>query len=82
MRTTTHILASLVLLGASGLALAHNCPNEMKAIDAKLETKPQMSKGDMDKVMALRKSGEEHHKAGKHNESMKDLGEAKKLLGM
>ena len=77
-----HLLTLVAALAFTGAAWAHNCPNEMKAIDAKLETKPQMSKGDMDKVMALRKSGEEHHKAGKHNESMKDLGEAKKLLGM
>ena len=54
----------------------------MKAIDAKLGTKPQLSKENMDRVMALRKSGEDHHKAGKHTESMKDLGEAKKLLGI
>ncbi|WP_374667458.1 hypothetical protein [Ramlibacter sp.] len=74
------VLALGLAFGAS--AWAHNCPNEMKAIDAKLATKPQMSKENMDKVMALRKSGEDHHKAGKHTESMKDLGEAKKMLGL
>jgi hypothetical protein len=79
MRAILVLIAGLAFAGA---AAAHNCPNEMKAIDAKLGTKPQMSKADMDKVVALRKSGEEHHKAGKHSESMKDLGEAKKMLGI
>jgi hypothetical protein len=30
----------------------------------------------------LREEGEKAHKAGKHDESMKALGEAKKMLGM
>lgn len=63
-------------------ALAHNCPNEMKAIDAKLGTKPNLSKDVSDKVAKLRADGEAQHKAGKHDESMKSLGEAKKLLGI
>lgn len=82
MRTTSHILASLVLLGASGLALAHNCPNEMKAIDAKLSTKPTLSPEDTAKVNKLRAEGEAQHKAGNHDASMKSLGEAKKILGI
>jgi hypothetical protein len=63
-------------------AWAHNCPNEMKAIDAKLATNPTLSKDVADKVKKLRADGEAHHKAGKHNESMAALGEAKKLLGI
>jgi hypothetical protein len=69
-------------LAFSGAALAHNCPNEMKAIDAKLATKPALSKENADKVAKLRADGEAHHKAGKHAESMAALGEAKKLLGI
>lgn len=76
------VLVLLATLGLATAAWAHNCPNEMKAIDAKLGTKPQLSKENADKVAALRKSGEEHHKAGRHDASMKDLGEAKKILGM
>ena len=79
MRQLLVLAAGIALAGA---AWAHNCPNEMKAIDAKLATKPQLSKADADKVAALRKSGEDNHKAGKHDASMKDLGEAKKLLGI
>ena len=66
----------------AGAAWAHNCPNEMKAIDAKLATKPQLSKDNAAKVAKLRADGEAHHKAGKHAESMAALGEAKKLLGL
>lgn len=67
---------------AAGSALAHNCPNEMKAIDAKLATKPALSKDAADKVAKLRADGETSHKAGRHDDSMKALGEAKKLLGI
>ncbi len=70
-----------VLLSAATLAHAHNCPNEMKAIDAALQTS-KLSGADLDKVKALRADGEKAHKAGKHGDSMKALGEAKKMLGI
>lgn len=82
MRNCTAVLASLLLLGASGLAWAHNCPNEMKTIDAKLATKPMLSEADAAKVTKLRADGEAQHKAGKHDDAMKSLGEAKKILGI
>jgi hypothetical protein len=71
-----------VLAFASGAAMAHGCPGEMKAIDAKLATQPKLAAADMDKVKKLRADGEAAHKAGKHDDSMKALGEAKKLLGL
>jgi hypothetical protein len=79
MRKLLVVVAGLAIAGA---AWAHNCPNEMKAIDAKLATKPQLSKENADKVAKLRADGETHHKAGRHSESMAALGEAKKLLGI
>lgn len=79
MRQALVLAAGIALAGA---AWAGSCPVEMKAIDAKLSSKPALSKANADKVAALRKSGEDHHKAGKHAESMKDLNEAKKLLGI
>lgn len=82
VRKSVSILAALLLSGASGLALAHNCPNEMKAIDAKLSTKPALSPEDAAKVARLRADGEAYHKAGKHDDAMKSLGEAKKILGI
>lgn len=63
-------------------ALAHGCPGEMKAIDAKLATNPQVAAADMTKIKALRADGEKLHKEGKHTESMKALGDAKKMLGL
>lgn len=76
------LTVAAVLALASGAALAHNCPNEMKAIDAKLATSPKLAAADMDKVKKFRADGETAHKAGQHAESMKALGEAKKLLGI
>ena len=75
-------LLLILSLAAAGTAFAHNCPNEMKAIDAKLATSPTLSAADAAKVKQLRADGEAAHKAGKHDESMKALGEAKKLLGI
>jgi len=74
------LLLTLALAGCAGLAFAHNCPNEMKAIDAKLATNPRLSAEDAAKVKQLRADGEAAHKAGKHDDSMKALGEAKKIL--
>lgn len=75
------LLASALVL-AAGTAFAHNCPNEMKAIDAKLATNPKLADADAAKVKQLRADGEAAHKAGKHDDSMKALGEAKKILGI
>jgi hypothetical protein len=75
-------LILLSLAAACGTALAHNCPNEMKAIDARLATNPKLADADAAKVKQLRADGEAAHKAGKHDDSMKALGEAKKLLGI
>ena len=75
-------ILTVTLLCLAGAAWAHNCPNEMKAIDAKLATSPKLSDADAAKVRQLRADGEAAHKAGKHDDSMKALGEAKKILGM
>ncbi len=76
------VLLASVLALAAGTAFAHNCPNEMKAIDAKLATSPKLADADAAKVKQLRADGEAAHKAGKHDDSMKALGEAKKILGI
>lgn len=83
MKTTLLALVlPAVLALAAGTAFAHNCPNEMKAIDAKLATSPKLSEADAAKVKQLRADGEAAHKAGKHDDSMKALGDAKKILGI
>jgi hypothetical protein len=74
------ILLPLMLALATGAAFAHNCPNEIKAIDAKLAASPQLSEADAAKVKQLRAEGDAAHKAGKHDDAMKALGEAKKIL--
>ena len=73
------LLAAALAL-AAGTAFAHNCPNEMKAIDAKLATNPKLADADAAKVKQLRADGEAAHKAGKHDESVKVLNEALQLL--
>jgi hypothetical protein len=73
------IVAALML--ASSAALANSCPREMKAIDAALP-KAKLSAQQAAEVRKLRAQGEEHHKAGRHSESMAALGKAKGMLGI
>lgn len=74
-------ILGLVLAVSAGSVLAHGCPGEMKAIDAKLPS-AKLAEAQMSKVRELRTKGEQLHKDGKHSESMAALGEAKKLLGL
>lgn len=75
------LLLTSCALVFTGMALANSCPVEMKAIDAKLATKPALAAADQEKVMALRADGERLHKAGDHAASMKALAQAKQILG-
>ncbi|MFV2032526.1 MAG: hypothetical protein ACC663_08520 [Gammaproteobacteria bacterium] len=63
-------------------AMASQCPGEWKKIDAALAANPSLSAANMSHVKELRASGEKMHKAGKHQKALKDLAEAKKLLGI
>ena len=72
---------SLALALAAGSAFAHNCPNEMRAIDAAMP-KAKLDADKMAEVKKLRADGEQLHKAGKHDESMAALGKAKTILGI
>lgn len=74
------LLCALALVASA--AFAKDCPNQMKAIDAKLATNPTLAAADLSKVQSLRADGEKFHKEGKHDDSMKALDEAKKILGM
>ena len=82
MRSLIRASALVLLSMAAGAAMAHNCPNEMKAIDARLATNPSLTADNAAKVKQLRAEGEMHHKAGKHDDSMKSLTEAKKTLSI
>ncbi len=77
-----HLILALGLVALAPAAFAYHCPQDMAAIDAKLATHPQLSAADMSQVKQLRAAGEAAHKAGKHDESIKLLGEAQKLLGI
>ena len=78
MKTLIACLLSLT----TTFAFAFHCPQEMIAIDAKLATGVKLADADMAKVKQLRADGETAHKAGKHDESIKHLDAAKKLLGI
>ena len=72
---------AVLLFIAAPLAFAHNCPNVMKEIDAKMSTAGKnMDGAKMAKIKQLRVDGEKLHKAGKHDESLKTLNEAKQML--
>ena len=75
------LVLSLALAAMATTAAAHNCPNDLKAIDAALP-KAQLDAKQLAEVKKLRADGEQLHKAGKHSESMGSLGRAKKMLGI
>jgi hypothetical protein len=69
----------LTLLAAP--VLAFQCPTDMAAVDAALET-ASLSEEDLARVKELRAIGEAEHAAGNHQASVDALAEAKKLLGL
>ncbi len=82
MKTPKLLLTGLALALASGVALASNCPNEAKAIDAALAGNTTLSADQKSEVKKLRDEGMKQHESGKHKESMETLGKAKKVLGI
>ncbi|NBU58438.1 MAG: hypothetical protein EBS23_01415 [Betaproteobacteria bacterium] len=73
------LLAGLVSF--SGVAAAHNCPNEMKQIDAALKVS-KLEASKLDEAKKLRADGEAKHSAGDHDGSMASLKKAKSVLGI
>jgi hypothetical protein len=73
---------ALIALAATGTALAGSCPAEMKKIDEALAKSPTLTSTQMTQVKQLRADGETMHKAGKHDDSMKTLAQAKGILGI
>ncbi len=76
------MLTAVFVTGFGAAAFAFSCPMDMKAIDAALAKKPQISAAQLDEVTKLRASGEAHQKAGKHAESVADLHKALGILGI
>ena len=73
---------AVALVFASGTALAMHCPKDMKAIDDALAKNPKLTAAQMKEVKEQRAKGEELHKAGKHKESLEELGKAMKTLNI
>lgn len=82
MKITSKILPGVLALAFSLPLFASECPKDMKMIDAALAENPSLSTSDMARVKELRASGEMHHKSGNHGQSVEDLHEAMKLLGL
>ena len=77
----TLLVAVAMLFAFTGAALAGNCPNELKTIDAKLSA-VKLAPEEIIKVKALRNKGAQEHMDGKHGDSMKSFAEAKNMLGI
>lgn len=84
MRKTLTALAAVVALSAATPAFAFHCPNDMKKIDAALQTdKAKMLSSDqLAEVKQWRAEGEAYHKAGQHQKSVDTLAKAMKMLGI
>lgn len=74
------IAIATITVAFSGAALAGNCPNDIKAVNAKMST-AKLSEADSAKVKKLLGDAETAHKAGKHDEAQKAVGEARKIVG-
>ncbi|MDH0894411.1 MULTISPECIES: hypothetical protein [unclassified Pseudomonas] len=77
MRHAAILLAALLL---STPLYAMHCPQEMARIDQLLKTEPPADPEVLAEVQRLRAEGEELHKAGNHEESVKVLEQALNLL--
>ena len=75
------VLASIVALGLASPAFANHCPMDMKKIEAAMKS-TMADEATKKKVMDLYNKGKAEHEAGNHEASMKDLGDAMKLLGI
>ncbi|WP_447593874.1 hypothetical protein [Aquipseudomonas campi] len=70
----------LVLTLFSGSLWAMHCPQEMARIDSLLQSDPPADPEVKAEVERLRNEGEQLHKSGNHEESVKVLEEALNLL--
>ncbi len=82
MKRYLKTLPLAALLALSLPAFGASCPRDMKAIDDALAAGTSLSDADLARVKALRASGESKHNSGQHSDSVADLHEAMKLLGI
>lgn len=81
MMTKTMLTFALIAGFTAGPAFAFQCPTDMAAIDAALET-AELSEADKARVAELRQQGQGLHEAGDHQASVDTLAEAKQILGI
>lgn len=74
-------LAAAIAISLASPAFANHCPMDMAKIDAAMKT-TKVDDATKKKVMDLYNKGKAEHEAGNHGASVKDLGEAMKLLGI
>ena len=82
MKIASKFLPGALLLAFSLPVLASHCPSDMKKIDAALAGNPSVSASELARVKELRAKGEAEHKSGNHGQSVADLHEAMKMLGL
>ncbi|MGF1594403.1 MAG: hypothetical protein ACFCUW_14055 [Kiloniellaceae bacterium] len=75
------ISAAALSLVLAGPAFAFQCPADIAAIDAALQT-ATLTDEERAQVTELRDEGERLHAAGQHQDSVDTLAEAKAMLGI
>ena len=73
------VVAALAALAAP--AYAGSCPKHMADIDKALQS-ASLDSAKKAQVQKLRADGEAKHKAGRHADSVKDLMQAKQIMGI
>ena len=79
---TRFILAAAITLVAATPALAEECAAELTKVDAALAASPKLSAEKVMEAEKLRDQGEDMCDAGKKNESLTALKQAKAILGI
>lgn len=77
----TLISAAVLSFALAGPALAFQCPTDIAAINAALET-ADLTDEQKAQVMELRDEGEQLHSSGQHQASVDTLAQAKEILGI
>ena len=75
------ILLAAALVALASPAYAGSCPKHMADIDKAMPA-AKLTAAQKTQVQQLRASGETKHKAGQHADSVKDLQQAKQIMGI
>lgn len=75
------IAAAVLSFALAGPAFAFQCPSDVAAINAALES-ADLSDQQRAQVVELRDEGERLHQSGEHQASVDTLAQAKEILGI